>query len=659
MKNLLTLAFTMLSGYAFSQCTLTGLQSFYCASDSGSQLSASCVGGGNIQIVGAGVDQNGFFHPGMAGEDSVAVSVIQGGATYTVDQSGTFNPDTTAGGTSVNLGDDQVSGDLPIGFTFRFFENNYTQFRISSNGFITFGNTTNNGCCSGDFIPDTWDPNNLIAFAWEDLDPFGVGSINYQTVGTAPNRKLIMNFVDIPHWPGPGPNANVTAQVQLWEGCGRIEIHTTTKPSNGVTTMGIENSTGTVGFAAPGRNSTFWSTTNDYTAFIPNCGDTFWTFVSGGPDLDAILDSNDCFGDTDGAISLTATGASPFTYAWSTGATTNAITGLAGGTYTVSATDADDCVREEEYEVFSPSSVINEMITVDAICETGPTGEIASSVSGGTPPYSYAWSNGASSASQTGVEAGQYELTVTDDNGCESVFQETLGFIYEDPIVDLGDDVTICPSSIALLVSQPGYPSYIWSNGDTNSSTIVSAAGVYAVTVTTEDGCEGADDIEVIAAVPVAVDLGPDTSGLGPLNISAAAPGLNQFLWNTGSTNDNINVAVSGTYTVTSSDSNGCTSTDNIRVDIWPASVGEIAENGGLLVYPNPASAFVNIVPAHGMADADLILMDIQGKVVLQRKANLNQGEQLMLNVSDLPSGTYLLRIVDDEYDLQRQIVIQ
>jgi hypothetical protein len=659
MKKLFTLAFTLLSGYAFSQCTLTGLQSFYCASDSGNQLSASCVGGGNIQIVGPGVDPNGFFTPGLAGEDSIPISVIQGGATYTIDQSGTFAPDTTAGGTTVSLGDDQVSGDLQIGFPFRFFGDFYTQFRISSNGFITFSSTTNSGCCSGDFIPDTWDPNNLIAFAWEDLDPAGVGSINYQTVGTAPNRKLIVNFVDIPHWPGPGPNANVTSQVQLWEGCGKIEIHTTTKPSNGITTMGIENSTGTAGYAAPGRNSTFWSTNNDYTAFIPNCGDTFWTFVSGGPDLDAILDSNDCFGDTDGAISLTATGASPFTYAWSNGATTSAITGLTGGTYTVSATDGDNCIREEEYDVYSPPALGNEMTSEDAICETGPTGEISSAVFGGTPPYSYAWSNGATTPAQSAVDAGSYQLTVTDGNGCEGVFQGTVDYIYEDPIVDLGDDVTICPSSVALLVSQPGYMSYVWSNGDTNSSTIVSSAGVYAVTVTTEDGCEGADDLEVIAAIPVEVDLGENLSGLGPINVSAAAPGLTQFLWNTGSTNDNINVAVSGTFTVTAADSNGCTSTDNIRVDIWPSSVGEIAENGGLLVYPNPANAFVNIVPAKAMTGAELILMDIQGRVVLQQEANLNQGEQLMLNVSDLPAGTYMLRVSDEENDLQRQIIIQ
>jgi hypothetical protein len=51
--------------------------------------------------------------------------------------------------------------------------------------------------------------------------------------------------------------------------------------------------------------------------------------------------------------------------------------------------------------------------------------------------------------------------------------------------------------------------------------------------------------------------------------------------------------------------------------------------------------------------------MDIQGRVVLQQEANLNQGEQLMLNVSDLPAGTYMLRVSDEENDLQRQIIIQ
>ena len=84
-----------------------------------------------------------------------------------------FAPLATAG-TAVSLGDDQVSGALPLGFNFDFYGNNYSQFYISSNGFITFSPSFNSGCCSGQFIPNAANPNNLIAAVWTDLYPPGV-----------------------------------------------------------------------------------------------------------------------------------------------------------------------------------------------------------------------------------------------------------------------------------------------------------------------------------------------------------------------------------------------------------------------------------------------------------------------------------------------------
>ncbi len=103
-------------------------------------------------------------------------------------------------GTAVPLGDDQVSSALPIGFPFEFFCNSYTDFYISSNGFITFNGGSGSGCCTGDVIPDPFDPNNIIALAWEDLDADNYGTIEYFTTGTAPNRILVVNFIGISHY---------------------------------------------------------------------------------------------------------------------------------------------------------------------------------------------------------------------------------------------------------------------------------------------------------------------------------------------------------------------------------------------------------------------------------------------------------------------------
>jgi hypothetical protein len=102
-------------------------------------------------------------------------------------------------GTNVALGDDANSAALPIGFTFNFFGTNYTTFFIGSNGFITFG--AGSTSLTPQTLPNTGAPNNIIALAWRDLDPGSNGNlIRYQTLGTAPNRRLVVSFQNVPYF---------------------------------------------------------------------------------------------------------------------------------------------------------------------------------------------------------------------------------------------------------------------------------------------------------------------------------------------------------------------------------------------------------------------------------------------------------------------------
>jgi hypothetical protein len=179
-----------------------------------------------------------------------------------------YNP-LPGSGTSVALSSDQVSSDLPLGFNFNFYCNNYNQFRISSNGFLTFPNETDAGCCSGQALPDNSSPNNLIAFAWEDLIPSAGGTIEYFTTGIAPYRALVVNFTQIEH-NGGGGNFKVTSQVVLYESTNIIEIHTTIMPSDGGNhTMGIEDLLGNNATVVSGRNSSDWSALNEGIRFTP------------------------------------------------------------------------------------------------------------------------------------------------------------------------------------------------------------------------------------------------------------------------------------------------------------------------------------------------------------------------------------------------------
>jgi hypothetical protein len=138
---------------------------------------------------------------------------------------------------------------------------------VSSNGFISFDAGAGAGCCTGQSLPNVAQPNNLIAFAWEDLNPSLGGTVSYSTVGSAPNRILVVQFSNIQHYGGGNP---VTSQVLLYESSNAIEIHTGSMPSDGGShTMGIENSGGTQAVSVTSRNASSWTVTNDYVRFEP------------------------------------------------------------------------------------------------------------------------------------------------------------------------------------------------------------------------------------------------------------------------------------------------------------------------------------------------------------------------------------------------------
>ena len=164
-------------------------------------------------------------------------------------------------GTSVTLADDQVSGSIPIGFTFNFYCNNYTNFFISSNGFITFNAASGSGCCSGQNIPNVADPNLLIAGGWDDLFPPGGGSITYLTTGVAPNRRLVVNYRNLPYC--CGSTVDVNFQIILYETTNVIEVHGAFYNGISPGTIGVENIGGTIATAAPGRNAATWTSTNE------------------------------------------------------------------------------------------------------------------------------------------------------------------------------------------------------------------------------------------------------------------------------------------------------------------------------------------------------------------------------------------------------------
>lgn len=183
----------------------------------------------------------------------------------------------------VTLGDDDFK-KFPIGFNFSFYGNTYNEFYINSNGFIGFDGFDHDFAPSVKrLIPNTLTPNNFIAFAWSDLDPSAAGTVKYQVFGTAPNRKLVVEFLNVPYYSATPPSPNrVNAQVILYETSNVIEIHSinTQVSTFASMIMGLESSGGKRGVAIAGRNDTYWSVTNEGLRFTPSNTTLTW-FPSG------------------------------------------------------------------------------------------------------------------------------------------------------------------------------------------------------------------------------------------------------------------------------------------------------------------------------------------------------------------------------------------
>ena len=176
--------------------------------------------------------------------------------------------------TTINMNDDSQSGPFQIGFNFCFFGNNYSQFYIGSNGWISFSSGQPTTFTSTP-IPSlaATVPKNSIMGPWQDWHPGLGGQISYQMQGTAPCRRLVVTWSNIPMY--QCTNIFGSFQIVIYETTNVIENHISFKPNclswaNGTAVQGIHNLNGTLAFTVPGRNSTQWTTISDSWRWTPN-----------------------------------------------------------------------------------------------------------------------------------------------------------------------------------------------------------------------------------------------------------------------------------------------------------------------------------------------------------------------------------------------------
>jgi hypothetical protein len=213
----------------------------------------------------------------------------------------------------------------------------------------------------------------------------------------------------------------------------------------------------------------------------------------------ASLQNVSCFNQANGAIAITVSGGTaPFTFVWSSGQTTQNISGLTAEVFSVTATDANGCKSSlTSFTVSQPAAALSVSPTVTNVaCFGDLTGSVALAVSGGTPPYSFLWSTGALTQNLVNVPSGSYNVTVTDAKGCvQSVNNIAVG----QPTLALNAVATSTPTSCtagsstgtASVTATGGtLPySYLWNTGATSVTITNLPAGFYNNTVTDAKGC--------------------------------------------------------------------------------------------------------------------------------------------------------------------------
>ncbi|MFN8393743.1 MAG: hypothetical protein U0176_03625 [Bacteroidia bacterium] len=251
-------------------------------------------------------------------------------------------------------------------------------------------------------------------------------------------------------------------------------------------------------------------------------------------------------------------------YAWSTGATTQTINVSTAGTYTVTVTDGNGCTASDA-AVLSLLPLPTPNLGPDVAICTGSSLVL----NPGAGFSAYSWSTGATTGTISVSTAATYQVTVTAANGCTAsdAIVVTLNPL---PTVNLGPDISICPGTSTLLQAPLGFNAYAWSTGATTSGISVNAAGTYTVTVTDVNGCTNSDAIAVALYPAPTVNLGPDQSVCtGASATFNAGVGFSAYAWSTGATTQTINVSTAGTYTVTVTDGNGCTTSDAAALSLF------------------------------------------------------------------------------------------
>ena len=288
----------------------------------------------------------------------------------------------------------------------------------------------------------------------------------------------------------------------------------------------------------------------------------------------------------------------PYTYSWSNSTSTSQdLSNLDAGTYQLTVTDANACpsVDGQQVSITEPAQIAVSLVSAGDVTCTGP-GSIDVSVTGGTPPYTYNWGgSNPSTEDLSSVEAGSYQLTVTDANSCS----------VTGSVIDIADAPSVTASA---------------------TSTEESTAGA----------ADGTATVSVNGGTAPYTYLWDDASA----QMAATATGLS-----------------AGTYTVVVTDAQGCAATATVIVDLG-SGIRELAL-ADLRIYPNPTQKEVTISFTSATAkDFEVVIYSPIGNAVIADEVLASSTYYRNFDVSALAAGVYFVEISNEEGKTLRKLTV-
>lgn len=483
---------------------------------------------------------------------------------------------------------------------------------IPTSGFIVTQPSCNN---SPTILTYTGTGNPLCTFTWN----FGSGT-------ASPGTGIGPQWVSY-----PGTGTYPVSLIVTQNGCVSVStIDTVQVPTQIVVTPTITDATcgssnGSVSLSVSGgwgNYSYYWSggqTTSSVTALgtgnypvtvTDDGGCTFTATYSvsnlGAPAVTANVTQNaTCNGSGDGNVTFTATGTGSMNYVWSNGVSGSGspvsftVDTLYAGTYNYTVTDVNACASSGSFTITEPGELVITPVNTSPLCHGQNNGTISVSTTGGTGSYTYNWQHGSSQPTQINLAAGDYFVTVTDQNGCTDSITVTLTE-PDSLIIDTVTSPISCfgesDGAINTVVTGGTTPiTYSWTGGYTTPGVDSLGSGTYILSILDANNC--AASISVSLSQPFPVDIVMNASNTpcygtpGGIILTDVTGGTQpyQFIWNNGATTQDINNLYAGIYWVTVTDDHGCTSVgstgiqqpDSIVVTITTSSIQCYGDNDG------------------------------------------------------------------------------